>query len=153
MIEQIVVCYWRKQFLPWSSTKAWQIHSVQIQFHMRNITPVKVSSVSMCARWHPSRAWGMGLWATWSSCRCLQLIHVYPCLLQESWTTWPLSVPSNSNDSMIPWHGEMCRCCPRKVTQYICCRPMHPIHCSVSQEREGRWLSNTQEGGFEVFSP
>ena len=38
------------------------------------------------------------LWAPWSSCRC-------PCSLQDSWTRWPLEVPSHSDDSMVlkPW--------------------------------------------------
>jgi len=35
-------------------------------------------------------------WATWYSCAC-------PCLLQGSWTRWPLKVPSNSKGSMILW--------------------------------------------------
>ena len=46
-----------------------------------------------------------GLWAAWSSCRC-------PCSLQESWTRWPLRVPSNSNDSVILWlEHTVCYCC------------------------------------------
>lgn len=36
----------------------------------------------------------MGLWATWSSCRC-------SCPLQRNWTGWLLKFPSNSGDSMI----------------------------------------------------
>ena len=50
----------------------------------------------MPSSWRHSRSGWMGLWANWSSCRC-------PCLLQESRTTLPLSVPSNPNYSMIPW--------------------------------------------------
>jgi len=41
---------------------------------------------------------GSGLWATWSSCRC-------PCSLQGSRARSLLTVPSNSNDSMmILWY-------------------------------------------------
>ena len=42
----------------------------------------------------PSRSVWMWLWDTWSSCR-------WPYSLQCSWTKLPLSVSSNSNDSMI----------------------------------------------------
>jgi len=46
--------------------------------------------------WGYSRSGWAGLWATFSSCRCL-------CSLQGSWTRWSLRVPSNSNNSMILW--------------------------------------------------
>ena len=35
-----------------------------------------------------------GALSTWCSCRC-------SCSLQRSWTKWPLTVPSNSNDYLI----------------------------------------------------
>jgi len=57
--------------------------------------------------WRHSRSNWMGLWATWSSCRC-------PCSLQRSWTRWLLRVSSNSSDSMIVWNltarNTVCAC-------------------------------------------
>ena len=41
-----------------------------------------------------------GALSTWWSCRC-------PCSVQGSWTRWPLRVPSNSNDAMIPLSWEL----------------------------------------------
>lgn len=42
---------------------------------------------------------GQAGWSTWWSCRC-------PCILQRSWTRWPLQVPSKSIDSVIQrWNG------------------------------------------------
>ena len=35
-----------------------------------------------------------GALSTWWRCRC-------PCSLQDSWTRWPLRIPSNSNDSVL----------------------------------------------------
>jgi len=42
--------------------------------------------------WRYSRPGWTGLWATWSSCRCL-------CSVQEDWSRWPLRVSSHSNES------------------------------------------------------
>ena len=46
--------------------------------------------------WRHSKPGWSRLWATWCSCRC-------PYSLQGSWTRWPLMIPSNINDSIIPW--------------------------------------------------
>jgi len=48
----------------------------------------------MTCPWRLSRQGWIRSLATWSS-------FGYPCSLQESWTRWPLKVPSNSKNSAI----------------------------------------------------
>jgi len=52
----------------------------------------------LCHPWLLRPGW-IRLWASWPSCG-------WPCLLQRSWTWWPLKVPSNSKDSVILWFYE-----------------------------------------------
>ena len=52
-----------------------------------SLWPLIITLAVLCEKFHQ---WP----ATWCSCWC-------PCLLQGSWISWLLKIPSNSNNSMI----------------------------------------------------
>lgn len=73
----------------WSNSKWWNFSTSCIPLreinssHFREGSSTPVSKVFyLCC-------------STWSSCRCF-------CSLQRRWTIWPLKVPPNSKNSMIP---------------------------------------------------
>ena len=95
---------------PWFQTKRgeiWTGSKEEVLYSKGNDTLAQVAQWGgKCPITGDTQGQAEGTLSTWSSVGWSMKGHWSPPL-QGSWTTWPLRMPSNSNDSVFLWHPLM----------------------------------------------